>query len=195
MSAAVICASPSVQGSRGTSRYVTCAGTSVSSRGKSGGEKERAIRSSSEATGDGGPHTSTTTSGCHNGAKKRRPSTWSRWRCVSRIWIRRASRSRSSSPRSLIPVPASRTSVEPTSSVTSTHDVLPPASTVLGPGVGTEPRHPHTFRRIARSRRLAPEDPDDADELVGVREERKGRHRYLSLETVRAGDHEARVGR
>ena len=62
--------------------------------------------------------------------------------------MRRTPRSTSSSPRSLIPVPASSTSTVPSSSEISTHDVLPPQITVVGPGEGTEPRQPQIFSCI-----------------------------------------------
>ena len=46
-----------------------------------------------------------------------------------------------------IPVPASSTSTVPSSSESSTHDVLPPQTTVVGPGEGTE-RQPQIFSCI-----------------------------------------------
>src|SRR5436190_20713369 len=179
---------------RGTSWKLTRAGTWPRSTGKSGGEKQRPTRSRRLCVGDGGPQTSSVTSSSHSGAKKRSPSRWSRCRCVRsrRMW--RVPRFVSSSPRPLIPVPASRTRTLPSSSATSTHDVLPPYRTVLGPGVGTEPRQPQIVTRTPASL-LAPEDGDDADELVGVGEERERGQGDLSLDAVDADDAEATVGR
>ena len=69
-----------VQGSRGTSWKVTVAGMSWSSTGKSGGEKARATRSARLSYRDGGPQMSSSTRSSQSGAKKRKPSRWSRWR-------------------------------------------------------------------------------------------------------------------
>src|SRR6187549_1575248 len=99
----------------------------------------------------------------------------------------RAPRSKSSMPSSLIPVPASSTRTVPSLSETSTHDVFPPNSTVSGPGVATEPRQPQIVTRTVSSR-LAPEDGDDADELVCMGEQRESGHRDFALGPVSARD-------
>src|SRR5262245_48885112 len=87
-----------------------------------------------------------------------------------------------------MPVPASRTSVISSSSITSTQDVLPPYFVVCGLGVGTEPRHPQIFRRSDTSGLATPEDDDDADELIGVCEQRKGTDLDLALDPVGTRD-------
>src|SRR4051794_17830204 len=169
------------------------AGTSRKSIGKSGGEKPRRIRSRRLSTGERGPHTSTVTSGSQSGAKKRRPSRWSRCRCVRKRWTWRTPRRTRSSPSARMPVPASRTSAVSPSRSTSTQEVLPPYVTVSGPGVGNEPRQPQTLS-WRDNLLVAPEDDDDADELVRVRKQRERRHLDLALDAVDARD-VAKVGR
>src|SRR5215212_8664994 len=93
-----------------------------------------------------------------------------------------------------MPVPASRTSAVSPSSSTSTQDVLPPYVTVSGPGVGNEPRQPQTLSWRDNSL-IAPEDDDDADELVRVREQRERGHLDLALDAVDACREVAKVGR
>src|ERR1700730_5900363 len=56
---------------------------------------------------------------------------------------------------------------------------------VSGPGVGTEPRQPQIVARTPLSL-LTPEDRDDPDELVRVREEWERCHRDVTLDPVRA---------
>src|SRR4249919_3656135 len=90
-------------------------------------------------------------------------------------------------PSFLIPVPASSTRTVPSASETSTQEVLPPYSTVSGPGVATEPRQPQIVTRTASSR-LAPEDRDDADELVCMGKKRESGHGDFALGTVSARD-------
>src|SRR5688572_29467184 len=191
-SEAVSVAPSTVHGSLGTSWKVTSAGTARKSTGNKGGENERAIRSWRLKTGDGGPQMSIATPSIHSGAKKRRPSRWSRWR-----WVRNRSRCRMprparSSPTPRAPVPASKTRVAPFSSVTSTHEVLPPHCTVSGPGVGTEPRQPQIFSRTAL---LPPPEVDDPDELVLVREERDRGNADLALLPVGVRDLQTLVRR
>src|SRR5262245_12332331 len=180
-------APPTSHCSRGTSRNRTCAGTSCTSIGKSGGENASAIRSRRPDTGDGGPQMSSSTFGSHIGAKNRSPSRWSRCRCVRRRCTLSAPRRASSKPSSTMPVPASNTSVVPSSRETSMHEVLPPKPTVCGPGVGSEPRQPHTFT-CTPARSLPPEDRDHPDTLVLVGEERERRHCDVTVYTVSARD-------
>jgi hypothetical protein len=68
----------------GTSWNVTRAGVSWRSIGKSGGENDRLMRSLRPCTGERGPQRSIVVLGSKSGAKNRRPSRWSRWRCVRR---------------------------------------------------------------------------------------------------------------
>src|SRR4051812_30288738 len=80
-----------------------------------------------------------------SGAKKGMPWMWSQ--CA---WVRKMSpamgslscRSRSVRPSSRIPVPASRMMSQPSSVRSSTQGVFPPYRTVLGPGLGMDPRVP-----------------------------------------------------
>src|SRR6478752_3365859 len=80
-----------------------------------------------------------------SGAKKGMPWMWSQ--CA---WVRKMSpaigspswRSTRVRPSSRIPVPASRMINQPSPVRTSTQGVLPPYRTVLGPGLGMEPRVP-----------------------------------------------------
>src|SRR5215207_10690915 len=51
-------------------------------------------------------------------------------------------RSRRERPSSRMPVPASRMMSQPSAVLSSTHGVFPPYRTVVGPGVGIEPRVP-----------------------------------------------------
>src|SRR3954452_12016717 len=107
---------------------------------------------------------------------------------MCRVWRRTRS-----SPSSRMPVPASRTSALSPPSTTSTQEVLPPYTTVPGPGAGTEPRHPQIFS-CTGTKLVAPEDHDDADELLVVREQRERRHLELALDPVRARDAIPEVG-
>ena len=61
------------------------------------------------------------------------------------------------------------------------------------PGAGTEPRHPQIFSRTDTPL-AAPEDHDDAHELVGVREQGKRGDFDLALDPVRARDEIPKVG-
>src|SRR3954463_7735716 len=70
-------------------------------------------------------------------------------------------------------------------------------------GIFGRPRTPHG-ELVLRQRRtvywrmghlVAPEDDDDADELVRVREERERRHLDLALDAVGARHEVAKVGR
>src|SRR5262249_14610932 len=108
--------------------------------------------------------------GSNSGAKNPIPSTWSRWKCVRQRWISRGSSRTSSRPRFRIPVPASNTISAPSDSSTATHEVLPPNSSVLGPGVAREPRQP----QMVISTPLLPEDDDEPDEVAPPLEEREG---------------------
>src|SRR4029078_7233317 len=80
-----------------------------------------------------------------SGPKKGMPWMWSQW-----AWVRKMSpaigwpsrRSRRARPSSRIPVPASRMISQPSSVRSSTQGVFPPYRTVLGPGLGMEPRVP-----------------------------------------------------
>src|ERR671925_610014 len=191
-SSAVTDAPSTVHRSCGTSWKVTWAGTSRRSIGKSGGEKERRIRRCRLDTGEGGPQTSTVTFGSQSGAKNRSPSRWSRCKCVSSRCSCRPPRCTNSRPSALTPVRAWRTGVVPLSRHTSTHDVFPPYSTVSGPGAGTDPRQPQIFRRTGPTS-LAPEDRHDADELVRLREERKGGDGDVTVDAVAARDTELTV--
>src|SRR5215208_4510134 len=162
-------------GSAGKSWKLTRAGTSRKSSGKSGGEKERRMRSRNPNTCERGPQISSVTRASQSGAKKRSPSRWSRWRCVRKRWIRRVPRRARSRPSARMPVPASRMRAVSSSRSTSTHEVLPPWASVSCPGTGTEPRHPQIFS-CSGTPLVAPEERDDADELVHVRKKWKRRH-------------------
>ena len=70
------------------------------------------IRSRRPSTGDRGPQISSVTLSSHSGAKKRRPSRWSRWRWVRKRWICRVPRRTRSRPSARMPVPASSTSAD-----------------------------------------------------------------------------------
>src|SRR5215211_652254 len=185
---AVSVAPASVHGARGTSWNSRSAGTAARSIGKSGGENDRPMRSLRLRSGDGGPQMSIVVCASQSGPKKRRPSTWSRWRCVRSRWTRFVPRSSSCWPSRRMPVPASSTSAVPLSKETSTHEVLPPHSSVSGPGVGTEPRQPQIVRRTSRLRLLMPEDRHHPDKLVGVGEERERRDRDVAIAPVEARD-------
>src|SRR4051794_31808653 len=107
--------------------------------------------------------------------------------------MRRVPRATSSDPSARMPVPASRTTAISSPSLTSTQEVLPPYVTVSGPGVAIEPRQPQIFSPTDKL--ASPEDRDDADELVGVREEGKRSDLDLALDPVRARDQILPVGR
>src|SRR5262245_5153703 len=186
MRLAVTSASPIRQGVLGSSWKFTRAGVSIRSIGKSGGENERRIRSLSVITGERGPQRSIVVSGSKSGAKKRRPSRWSRCRCVSRRFTCLTPSWASWAPSSRLSVPASSTKTAPSSSEISMHDVFPPHLTVCGPGVGTEPRQPQILTRMPSPNLLPPEDPDDPDELVRLGEEREGGDRDLPVDAVPA---------
>lgn len=97
---------------------------------------------------------------CKAGLKNGSPPIWSMWEWLIRIgiaflpwlpqgkpeWFRPWS---PPSPRSRIPVPASRMRESPPYR-TSTQEVLPPTLTVAGPGAGTEPRVPQKRTRTGR---------------------------------------------
>src|SRR5262249_33951037 len=159
---------------------VSRAGTSRKSSGNSGGEKERRIRSRRLDTGERGPLISIVTRSSQSGAKKRRPSRGARWRGVRNRWMRLVPRSSRSRPSARMPVPASRIPAVSLFVITSTQEVLPPYVAACAPGAGIDPRHPQTFRRTTSRPLAAPEDRDDADELLGVREQRKRAHLDLA---------------
>src|SRR6478672_1191997 len=89
--------------------------------------------------------------------------------------------------------------ISPPSAVrTSTHDVCPPKRTVASPGVGMDPRHPHTLTRndtssVARDR--LPEERDHSDELGRGGEERHSRDGEAPALSVEARHPELPVGR
>src|SRR5512137_1609481 len=79
---------------------------------------------------------------------------WSQWVWVRKIFVRMGPflRSFASSlpASSRMPLPASTiTSRSAAPKRSSRHEVLPPYFTVLGPGVGMDPRTPQNVRRIA----------------------------------------------
>ena len=135
------------------------AGTSRRSIGKSGGEKEREMRSRRLSSGDGGPQMSSFTRSSQSGAKKRRPSRWSRCRCVSRRWRLRTPRSASSRPSRVIPVPASRTRSPPSAKrdldagrVPAVADGVRPRcrhGTAAAPDLQAHRGHHHSRQKIA----------------------------------------------
>src|SRR6476469_795608 len=184
MRLAVSKALPICHGVFGRSWKFTWAGVSMRSIGKSGGENERRIRSFSVRTGERGPQRSTVDSGSKSGAKNRRPSRWSRCRCVSRRCTCFTPLSANWFPASRIPVPASSTKTVPSSSRISIHDVFPPQRTVSGPGVATEPRQPQILTRMRSPNLLPPEDSDDPDELVRLGKKREGSDRDLAIDAV-----------
>ncbi len=172
----------------GTSWNVSCAGISRRSMGNSGGEKERLIRSRrrlrrrarapdvdrhvrrrrvarrSEALRGGRGGGASAGGGCAGRLAPggRCPDRGSR--CRRRARRRRRCRARPRCTRC-----CRRTAPSP------------------APVSGSPPLQPQIVTRIGS---LPPEDRDHADELVCVREEREGRDRDISLDSVPARDHE-----
>src|SRR5215475_5883618 len=82
--------------------------------------------------------------GSKRGRKNGRPWMWSQWVWLIRMCPRtgRSFAASSASPKSCAPVPQSRMTSVPSSARASTHAVLPPYRSVVGPGLASEPRVP-----------------------------------------------------
>src|SRR5919108_745332 len=98
-------------------------------------------------------------------------------------------------PSGRIPVPESRIRRLPSSTRTSTHEVLPPIRTVSGPGAASEPREPQNRACTSAHPRPIPEDGQPALELLAACEERHCNHLEIVRASVHGLDPEVAVGR
>ncbi len=86
-----------------------------------------------------------------------------------------------------MPVPASRTTTDPSGPVKRTHDVLPPYRAVEGPGVASEPRTPYSVTFTAR---VAPRTWPRRRAAAPLADERIRRDLDLQPHTVAAAEHQ-----